>query len=186
MGLINWMGLGKKKEQDVNIIKVKRQDAAIGEMASGNPTAAAAALAEVMAQTHASTKILMVQDGAYLPQVTDYALKMAQRLDCEIIALDVSDIPLQFSGERKERESNRFHEKAGKNAANFAMQAKAQGLKMKHIMEIADQEEVIARLSAEDAGIRYVLTKPDQDSLRENQERVQVPVFDLNCSRLAR
>ncbi len=36
--------------------------------------------------------------------------KMAQRFDCEIIALDVTDGPLQFSGDRKERESNRFQE----------------------------------------------------------------------------
>ena len=56
---------------------------------------------------------------------------------------------------------------------------------MKHSMEIDDPEEAIARLSAEDAGIRYVLTKPDQESIRANQERPQVPVYDLSCSRLS-
>ena len=51
-------------------------------------------------------------------------------------------------------------------------------------MRIGDPEEIIAELSQQDAGIRYVLTKPEQDLAEANQERVQVPVFDLNCSRL--
>ncbi len=184
MGFIDWMKLGKKKDDAVNVTKIKKQAIDMGEMAAGNQTAATDAITTMMAQQNATTKILMVQDGDYLPQLTEYALKMAQRLDCEIVALDVSDTPLQFSGERQERESQRFHDKASKNSEQFSMQAQAQGVTMKHIMEIAAQDEVIARLSAEDAGIRYVLTKPDQASIRANQEQAQVPVFDLNCSRL--
>jgi hypothetical protein len=128
----------------------------------------------------------MVQDGDYLPQVTDYAVKMAQRLDCEIIALDVTNAPLLFSGERRERETERFFEKAAQGAAQFSLHAEGQGVKMKHVMEVADPEAVISKLSAEDAGIRYVLTKPDTASPRAKQEEAQVPVFDLNCSRLSR
>jgi hypothetical protein len=186
MGLIDWMGLGRKKKSDVRVTKIKSAAIDPGEMAAGNQTAAANALKQMMAQRTATTKILMVQDGDHLTQVTDYALKMAQRLDCEIIALDVSDRPLQFSGERKERERNRFQEKSRQNAVSFALQAESQGVNIHHVMEIAVPEEVIARLSAEDAGIRYVLTKPDQESIRANQERPQVPVYDLNCSRLTR
>lgn len=186
MGFIGWMGLGRKKKKDVKVTKIKTAVIDPGEMAAGNQTAAASALKQMMAQRNATTKILMVQDGDHLSQVTDYALKMAQRLDCEIIALDVSERPLQFSGDRKERERKRFQEKSRQNAENFALQAESQGVNMKHVMEIAVPEEVIARLSAEDAGIRYVLTKPDQESIRANQERPQVPVYDLNCSRLTR
>ena len=186
MGLISWMGLGKRKNENVRVTKIKESTVAMGEMAAGNQTSATSALHQMMAQKNATTKILMVQDGDYLTQVTDYALKMAQRLDCEIIALDVTDGPLQFAGDRKERESNRFQAKAHRDGVNFALQAESRGVNMQHIMEIAVPEEVIARLSAEDAGIRYVLTKPDQESLRVNQERPQVPVYDLNCSRLTR
>ncbi len=184
MGFIDWLRLGRKKNQDVNITKIKKKNVAVGEMAAGNQTAATSTIEQMMAQKNATTKILMVQDGDYLSQVTDYALKMAQRLDCEIIALDVTDAPLQFSGDRQERESNRFRERARKNAEIFTLQAESQGVCMKHILEIADPEEVIARLSADDVGIRYVLTKPDQESIRANQDRPQVPVYDLNCSRL--
>jgi hypothetical protein len=185
MGLIDWMRFGKKS-QDVKVKKVKQQAGEFREMAAGNQTAAIEGLSRIMQQKNAIPKILMVQDGDYLPQVTDYAIKMAQRLDCEVIALDVTSAPLQFSGERKERESSRFLEKAKQNAAQFALQAEAQGVKMRHIMEIDEQEAVVARLSAEDVGIRYVLTKPDATSLRAKQERPQVPVYDLNCSHLPR
>lgn len=185
MGLIDWMRFGKKN-QDVNVTKIKKQSGEFREMAAGNQTAASDGLTMILKQKNAIPKILMVQDGDYLPQVTDYAIKMAQRLDCEVIALDVTNAPLQFSGDRKERESERFFEKARLNAAQFSRHAEEQGVKMKHIMEIAEQETVIARLSAEDAGIRYVLTKPDASGLRAKQEQAQVPVYDLNCSRLSK
>ena len=119
-----------------------------------------------------------------MPQVTDYALRMAQRLDCEIIALDITEKPLQFSGERKVRESDRFIEMANKNAANFIALATTQGIKVEHIMEINPPEEVIARVSAADSGIRYVLSKPEGETVNADQKRPHVPVFDLHCSRL--
>ncbi len=185
MGLMDWMKSGKNKK-NVSVSKVNADAVAVGEMAAGNQSAATAAVGRMMAKKNASTKILMVQDGDYLSQVTEYALKMAQRLDCEIIALDVCDTPLQFSGERREREIARFEERSKMNSAKFAIQVEAQGVRMHHVMEIADSETVIARLSAEDVGIRYVLTKPDTEDVRAHEEQAQVPVFDLHCSRIAR
>jgi hypothetical protein len=158
----------------------------MGEMAAGNQVAANAALDRMMAQKSATTKILMVQDGDYLPQVTEYALKMAQRLDCDVVALDVTDAPLQFRGDRKEQESKQFIEKATASCAIFAAQAEAQGVSTVHFMEIGDTEEVISRLSSDDAGIRYVLTKPDLETPRDDHDQAQVPVFDLHCSCIRR
>ena len=119
-----------------------------------------------------------------MPQVTEYALKMAQRLDCEIIALDVTDKPLQFSDDRRQRESDRFIDMARQNAKRFTSLATAQGIKVEHIMDIAETEEVVARVSAADAGIRYVLSKPEGEMATADQQRPHVPVFDLRCSRL--
>lgn len=153
-------------------------------MAAGSPSEAAGALAKMIDQENAPTKVLMIQDGEYLPQVTDYAMKMAQRLDCEIIALDITDKPLQFSGDRRTRESDRFIEMARTNAEKFTSQAVSRGIKVEHIMDIGDSEEIIARVSAADAGIRYVLSKPDEEAVRVDQERAHVPVYDLRCSRL--
>ena len=185
MGLFtDWFALGMKKNKDVNVTKIKEQSVDMGAMAAGSPAEATEAIARMMAEKNSPTKVLMVQDGEYIPQVTDYALKVAQRLDCEIIALDVTDKPLQFSGDRKIRETDRFMDMAKKNAQDFTVLAKEKGIKVEHIMDIGNPEEVIARVSAADAGIRYVLSKPEGDAVHAEQERSHVPVFDLHCSRL--
>ncbi len=184
MGFTDWFALGMKKNKDVNVEKIKTKSVDMGAMAAGSPSEAAGALARMMDQKNAPTKVLMVQDGEYMQQVTDYAMKMAQRLDCEIIALDVTDKPLQFAGDRKKRESERFMELAQQNADKFMAQATARGIKVEHVMDIGVPDEVVARVSAADAGIRYVLSKPEGDAARADQARAHVPVFDLHCSRL--
>lgn len=184
MGFTDWFALGIKKNKDVKVKKIKEKSVDMGAMAAGNPSEAAGVLARMLDQKNAPTRVLMVQDGDYMQQVTDYALKMAQRLDCEIIALDVTDKPLQFSGDRRKRETDRFMEMARKNAETFSSQAVTHGIKVEHIMDIGDPEEIIARVSDDNAGIRYVLSKPGEEALREGRDHVHVPVFDLRCSRL--
>ena len=178
--LTNWLNLGRKKNKEVIVKKIKEKSIDPGAMAAGSPSEAARAINQMMAPT----KVLMVQDGEYMPQVTNYALKMAGRLNSEIIALDVTDKPLQFSGERKARESERFMELAKKNAEAFTAKAKDQGIKVQHIMDIGDPEEVMARVGADDAGIRYVLSKPEEGTIDVEQEHAHIPVFDIRCSRL--
>jgi K+-sensing histidine kinase KdpD len=156
----------------------------MGAMAAGSPSEAANALGRMLDQQNAPTKILMVQDGHHMQQVTDYAIKMASRLDCDIIALDVSDKPLQFSGDRKAREIDRFMELARENGEQFTMQAKSQGIVTEYIVEVGDPQAAITRLSADIVGIRYVLSKPAEEALQKDQERAHIPVFDLHCSRL--
>lgn len=184
MGFTNWFGMGIKKDKNVDVKKIKKESVKMEAMAAGNLSAAAESLGKMIDQNNAPTKILMVQDGDYMQQVTDYALKMAHRLDCEIIALDITEKPLQFSGDRKVRESERFTEMAQKNAEKFTALATTQGIKVEHIMEIDDPEKVIARVSADDGGIRYVLSKPEGETVNAEQKRPHVPVFDLHCSRL--
>lgn len=184
MGFTNWFIFGSKKKADVIVKKVKTEAVDMGAMAVGNPTEAANALGRMLDQQNSPTKILMVQDGHHIKQVTDYALIMANRLDCEIIALDVSAQPLQFSGDRKARETERFMDMARENGEHFSLQAEDHGVITEHIMEVGDPEAVIAKISADNAGIRYVLSKPAEEVLRKDQERAHIPVFDLHCSRL--
>jgi hypothetical protein len=183
MGFTDWFALGMKKNKEVKVEKIKTQSVDMGPMASAGSSEAAGALGRMMDQQNAPSKVLMVQDGEYMQQVTDYALKMAGRLDCEIIALDVTEKPLQFSGDRKTREIDRFTEMANSNAEKFASQAIARGIKVEHLLKVGNPSEVIAQLSADDAGIRYVLSKPE-NSVAATQERAHVPVFDLHCSKL--
>lgn len=131
-----------------------------------------------------TTKILTVQDGDHSSVLVDYAVKMAQKLDCEIIALDVTEEPLNFSGERREREIARFQQRARRNAETLHLKAEAMGVKCRHVMEIGNQEQIIKALSKDDAGIRYVLLKPAQEYVSADRRQARVPVVDLNCSSL--
>ncbi|MDP2105591.1 MAG: hypothetical protein Q8J76_06315, partial [Desulfobulbaceae bacterium] len=161
MALLNWLGMGKKGEK-VTVVKVKEESIHQGEMASSSPSAAVAAMARIVDQKTATTKILVVEDGrTYSETVTEYALKMAQRLDCEIIALDTSVAPLKFTGERRDTETAAFFDTAERSVRRFAAKAEKMGITLSHMMELGDQEEVIARMSSQDAGIRYVLTEPE-------------------------
>lgn len=184
MGFTDWFGLAIKKNKVIDVKKIKKQNVDMGAIAAGRRSVTAEAHDRMVDQNNVPTKVLMVQDGEYIPEVTEYALKMAQRLDCEIIALDVTDKPLQFSGDRKQRESDRFIETARMNAARFTSQARAQGIHVEHIMDVASPEDVVARVSGADVGIRYVLSKPEGKTVTANQQRTHVPVFDLHCSRL--
>lgn len=184
MGFTDWFAKGKKKNKEVEIRKIKEQSVDMEAMAAGNPSAAASAVTKMMAQKNAPSKVLMVQDGEYMTQVTDYALKLAQRLDCDIIALDVTARPLQFSGDRRARETDRFTALAAKSAENFISQAEAQGIKVEHIMDIGDPEVITARVSEANAGVRYVLSKPEEERDGVEREYAHVPVVDLRCSRL--
>jgi len=181
MALLDWLKLRKNKNQDVKVVKVQHESIGIGQMAAGNPAGAAAAIKRMMDQKSGPTKILVVGDGCYSNKLSDYSLKMARRLDCAIVSLSVSDAPLHFAGEKKETETRLFYERAEKNIEKYLEQANVMGVQVVHIMEIGEQEKAIAELSAKDPGIRYVLTEPEQQG---EEERVQIPVFDLACSRL--
>jgi len=186
MNMRRFFSLGRKRDKKgIQVEKINKQKLPeIGEMAAGNLTAATHAVNQLMEEQQLSIKILAVQDGTSSPVLVDYAVKMAHRLDCEIIALDVSDEPLAYDGERRRRETTRFFQRAQRSAEAMLLKAEAMGVKCRHIVEIANPEELIKALSQEDKSIRYVLTKPPQEELGTDQRKARVPVFDLNCSRL--
>ncbi len=174
-----------KKKKDVQVKKINKiKSPDIGEMAAGNMSAASSSISEMIAQQNMMTKILVVQDGTNSTILEDYAVKMAHKLDCEIVALDVSNEPLIYEGERRQRETNRFFQRAEQNAKSIHTKAEALSVKFQHIVKVGDQDETIKTLSGEDKCIRYVLTKPLQEQLDADQQRARVPVFDLSCSRL--
>jgi hypothetical protein len=182
LGKLFFFGKKKKSVQVKKINKLKSPE--IGEMAAGNMTAASSSISEMMNQQNIMTKILVVQDGNNSTILEDYAVKMAHKLDCEIVALDVSNEPLMYEGERRQRETNRFFQRAEQNAKSIHIKAEAVSIKFQHITKIGDQDDIIKSLSQADKCIRYVLTKPVQVQLGADQQRARVPVFDLSCSRL--
>ena len=130
MAFLDWLKARKNKNQDVKIVKVKEESIGIGEMAAGHPTGAAAAIKRMMDQKNGPAKILVVGDGCFSNKLIDYSLKMAQRLDCAIVALNVSDAPLQFTNEKKEAEISLFYERVEKNIENYLEQANVMGCRL--------------------------------------------------------
>lgn len=186
MTIWNFLVFGRKKDRkgiDVQRIK-KQKPPELGEAAAGNLRGASNAISQIMDLQAMPTKILVVQDGVNSTILEDYAVKMAHKLDCEIIALDVSNEPSMHQGERKNREISRFIQRAQQSVETIQLKATAMGVICTHIVKIGEQEETIKALSQEDTCIRYVLTKPVQEQLGVNQRPARVPVFDLSCSRL--
>lgn len=186
MNVKNFFSFGKKKNADgIKVEKInKSKPMNVGEMAAGNLTDASQSIAMMMGNQYKPIKILAVQDGTHSQVLTDYAVKMAHKLDCEIIALDVSEEPLRFDGERRKRETSRFFDRAKRGAEMITLKAESLGVKCKHVAEVGNQEEIIKALSRGDKCIRYVLTKPEQEQLRDQKRKARVQVFDLKASRL--
>ena len=186
MALWNFLVFGRKKDRNgIGVKRIKKQKSPeLGEMAAGNLTKASNTISQLMDQQDMPTKILVVQDGTSSTILDDYAVKMAHKLDCEIVALDVSNEPMMHEGERRNREISRFIQRAQRSVETIQLKAAAMGVTCTHIVKIGDQEETIKALSEEDKCVRYVLTKPVQEQLGPNQRSARVPVFDLSCSRL--
>ena len=106
MYLKKLLQLGRRKAgDDIEIGDLGRGiSEEVEKMATKNQKDSPQSLAQSAMQPNSTTKILTVQDGDHSTVLVDYAVKMAQKLDCEIIALDVSEQPLEHTGERRERE----------------------------------------------------------------------------------
>lgn len=175
MALYNWLKPGKNK--DVNVVKLQEEYIGIGEMAAGHPTGAAASIKRMMDQKNGPPKILVVGDGRYSKKLRDYSLKMAQRLDCEIVALNVSEHSLPFAGEKPGTEVGMFPEPPMNNMGQFIEQSQVMGVNVKPIVQPGDRDRVIAELSAQDPTIRYVVSEPDY----VKEEGIgECPILDLD------
>lgn len=181
MAFLNWLIARKGGKQRIRICKVQEESIEMGSMASCQPASGVAAIRRMMDRKNSLTKILVVGNGAFTDQLADYSLKMAQRLDCAIVALNVTDSALLYSGQKQEEKIALFYEASEKNIKQYMEKADAMGVKVVHIMEVGDQERAISQLSAQDAGIRYVLTEPEYQG---EDCRGQIPVFDLAYSSL--
>ncbi len=128
-------------------------------------------------------KILVVSGESFSRPLMDYALKMAQRLDFEIISLSVNEEILSLSGAEREEAEARFFGQARKSAADFAGQGRGMNVNVSSVIEINDRKKAIAAMEEQDPSIRYILSEPDPQRGRGNGDRVVNPVFNLVCSR---
>ena len=180
MSLFSWFS---KKKDEVKVAKSK------SSMLESAATAVAFAEAgeyetarSIITPIKQTRKILVIghEDG-FSARLSDYALDMAKRLDFELVALNVTSVPLSLSGDKREAAITTFIEGAQRSGAELEEKAAARNIVFTHRIEIGAQEAVVEKLHNEDCGLRYVLTEPDPEVADKRRNRVAIPVFDLGC-----
>lgn len=178
MSYPKWLKIIPRKDEDIHINKVKQESIGAGEMASGAPSAATEKLARIIEQRDATPKILVVGDGLFSKKLSDYAIKMGQWLACEIVALSVFDKQCQDRRDLGESEKAHFIKRSELGAASFADKAVGAGIEFHQLTKIGKREVAVEQVVKEIAGIRYVLTEPDDRIKEELGGRVQLPAID--------
>lgn len=184
MSYPKWLKIVQKENEEIHVAKVRPEVIGSGEMAAGAPSEASRKLARIMEQRDATAKILVVGDGTFSAKLADYAIKMGQRLDCEIVALSIF-----VGGNRKESGAaeggkGHFLKRAELGGSGFADKAAFCGVKCHQLVKVGSREKIVDRVVREIAGIRFVLSEPDQAVAEEHGGRIQLPVIDTPGSKL--
>jgi len=181
VGIFSWF---KKKKKDEKVRVTKQRSNALQE------TAAAVAFAEAgeyetarrLAGQAAERKILAIgSDARFSSILATYSIDMAKRLECELVALNVTDAPLSLPPGKQEAAIDSFRKASEKNVTVLREMAEKDGIPFKHQVEIGHPDEVISKLHAIHPGMRYVLIEPDPEVVKKTNGNVSVPVFDLSC-----
>jgi hypothetical protein len=179
MAFFGWFSKNKKDQVKVTKSKTNMLQAATTAMAfaeAGEHNTARS----IISQAKQTRKILVIGDGeSFSEKLSSYALDMARRLDFELVALNVTNMPFSLSGEKRDAAIAAFMEGAHRSGAVLQEKAAAGGIVFTHRVEIAPQDEVVEKLHSQDAGLRYVLTEPDPEVAKKQANHVAIPVFDL-------
>lgn len=124
-----------------------------------------------------NTILVIGNEDNFSKNLISYAVKMAKKLDFELIALNVTETPLTMSAEKKEKAVNSFRENCLLNVSTFHEEAKKADVPFTHLIEIGNADETIKRLQDVYPGMRYAITEPDDKTMAEDQ--VTIPVFHL-------
>ncbi len=105
-----------------------------------------------------SPKLLLVTGNRLNPQVVEYALKVAVRLDLEIVVLFVDDKTYCSNEEQRRRGLERFKTEVKGEAAGFAGLAWKMEVKVTTIVDVSDRESAIAKAIEQETKIRFILS----------------------------
>jgi len=127
-------------------------------------------------------KILVVgsEDG-FSPSLIDYAVGLAKRMKCEIVALNWADI----STESLEQQSpyrrellNEFSARAAKAVEPLTSRAAEEGVPMRHVVKLGGLSTCVRELEREISRLNFVLT--ESEPTRELGLDTSIPVFCIN------
>jgi len=127
-------------------------------------------------------KILVVgsEDGFSSPLI-DYAVGLAKRMKCEIVALNWADIATealeQQSPYRREL-LNEFSARAAKAVEPLTSRAAEEGVPMRHVVKLGGLSTCVRELEREISRLNFVLT--ESEPTRELGLETSIPVFCIN------
>jgi len=128
------------------------------------------------------TILVAVKGDGFSAPLYDYALNMAKRLDYKLLALNVTDISSALPNDKKEKIITAFRESCRQNSRAVQDKAEKIGISFSNVIEFGNMDGAVAKLHAHYPGMRYVLTEPDPDTVRRDDNRTRpaaIPVFDL-------
>ena len=103
-------------------------------------------------------KLLVVTDVNLSPRVAEYAIRVAVRLDLDVLLLFVNDPPsVPANGSPGENPAG-FRVRAENAATEFTALARKSSVRVTSIIDLATRDEAIARTRKEEENIRFILS----------------------------
>jgi hypothetical protein len=178
MSYHNWLKIVPRNTDEIQAGKVSRKSIRKRAAAVESPPDTAARQDRILEQQQATAKILVVGDGSFSAKLTDYAIKMGQRLDCEIVALSVFDKHCREGRDPGKEETAHFIKQSDLAATSFADKAASGGVKFYQLARVGTKESVVDQVVQEILGIRYILSEPDEAATEEHDEKAQLPAVN--------
>ena len=118
---------------------------------------------------------LLVVTGADLPSsLSGYALKVALRLDLDILVLFVAGSGEHLDAGQRKKRIEQFTREIEKDAASFTILARRSEVRVTVVVDVGNQEEAVARLRAQEPSIRFILTE-NPETGREEKNTTALP-----------
>ncbi len=121
-------------------------------------------------------KILVISNGSFSSHLVAYALKMAQRLDFEIVTLSINE-QASSRAEEKGKAISILHQTARKAATEFVAKGKEISVNVTSFIDMNNSRETAIRnVAMHEPGIRYVLSERHS---KTPGDRLQNPLFNF-------
>ncbi len=127
-----------------------------------------------------SRKLLVVGKVDGFSQVLmDYSLKMAERMNAEIVGLNVLPISIRQLPFLNEKVKEELKKSTEDGAAAFLSKAMEKDIIFTHIVKFGNVDRVINEVHKEVKRVRFILTEPGMVADDETLETASIPVFCL-------
>ena len=120
--------------------------------------------------TKDSPKLLVVTGAGLTSSLTNYALKVAIRLDLDILFLFVAKGCASASMKHRRKLVKELSQTIEEEVAAFTSLARKSAIQVTVVVDAGEREEVINRLRSQDSAIRFILSNDCQSE--NNNEKV--------------